>query len=204
MMHCRSMIAKVCRAAPRGSAAGPSGTIYEHMVSALKDSDRALERGAQFINLLLIGAFSRSNSLLDSRLIALSKPGCPGPYGQVGDVLASLCALAKVSAVGAALAPLHLGVGVSSGSQGLGHAMRIGVHGDEGIVTLQVYLTNAFNAFSREEMMKQVLARCPSLARYAWYLYGDFSKLWISGAHPDEPPVLSCACLLYTSDAADE
>ena len=27
----------------------------------------------------------------------------------------------------------------------------------------------------------------------AWYLYRDFSKLWIAGANPDEPPVLSCA-----------
>ena len=64
---------------------------------------------------------------------------------------------------------------------------------DEGIVTLQVDLTNAFNTFSREEMMKQVLAKCSSLAQYAWYLYGDCSKLWIAGANPDEPPVLSCA-----------
>ena len=40
--------------------------------------------------------------------------------------------------------------------------------GDEGIVTLQVDMTSAFNTFSHEVMMKQVLARCPSLARYAW------------------------------------
>ena len=71
--------------------------------------------------------------------------------------------------------------------------MRAGVHSDEGIVTLQVELTNAFNTFWRDEMLRQVLARRPSLARYAWYLYGDFSKLWIAGANPDEPPVLSCA-----------
>ena len=191
-------LAKVCGAAPRGSAAGPSGTTYEHVVSALKGRDRALELGAQFINLILSGALPRCESLLDSRLIALSKPSRPGSIrpiavGEVWQRLASLCALAKVSAVGAALAPLQLGVGVSGGGQALGHAMRAGVHSDEGIVTLQVDLTNAFNTFSREEMMKQVLARCPSLARYAWYLYGDFSKLWISGAHPDEPPVLSCA-----------
>ena len=167
----------VCCAATRGSAAGPSGTTYEHVVSALKGSDRALKLGAQFINLILSGA-------------ALSKPGRPGSVrpiavGEVWQRLASLCALAKVSAVGAALAPLQLGVGVSGGSQALGHAMRAGVHRDEGIVTIQVDLTNTF---SLEEMMKQVLARCPSLARYAWYLYGDFSKLWIAGANPDEPP----------------
>ena len=84
----------------------------------------------------------RLDSLLDSRLIALSKPGRPGSIWpiavwEVWQRLASLCALAKVSAVGAALAPLQLGVGVSGGSQALGHAMRAGVHSDEGIVTLQ-------------------------------------------------------------------
>ena len=38
-------LAKVCRAASPGSAAGPSGTTYEHVLSALKGSDRALELG---------------------------------------------------------------------------------------------------------------------------------------------------------------
>jgi hypothetical protein len=42
-------------------------------------------------------------------------------------------------------------------------------------------------------MMKEVLQHCPALARFVWYLYGAPSRLWISGARPDEPPVLSCA-----------
>ena len=58
--------------------------------------------------------------------------------------LASLCALAKVSPEGAVLAPHQLGTGVSGGIQALGHAMRAGVHKDEGIVTLEVHLTQAF------------------------------------------------------------
>ena len=73
--------------------------------------------------------------------------------------------------------------------------MRAGVHSDEGIVTLQEGLTSAFNTFSHDETLRQVLARCPSISRYAWYLYGDFSKLWIAGTNPDEPPVLSCAAV---------
>ena len=191
-------LAKVCRVAPRGSAAGTSGTTYEHVVSPIKGSDRALELGVQFLNLLLSGALPRCDSLLDSRLIALSKPGRPGSIRpiaveEVWQRLASLCSLAKVSPVGAALASHHWGLGVSGGSQALGRAMRAGVQSDDDIVTLQVDLTNAFNTFSRDEMMKQVLARCPSLARYAWYPYGEFSKLWIAGANPDVPPVMSCA-----------
>ena len=104
-------LANVCRAAPRGSAAGPSGTTYEHMVSTLKGSDRALELGLQFINLIPSGTLLRCDSLLGSRLVALSKPGRPGSIrpiavavGEVWQRLASLCALAKVSTVGATLA----------------------------------------------------------------------------------------------------
>ena len=90
-------------------------------MSTLKGSDHVLDLGVQFINLLLSGAPPRCDSLLDSRLIALSKPGCPGSIrpiavGEVWLRLASLCAIAKVSPVAAALAPHQLGVGVSGGS----------------------------------------------------------------------------------------
>ena len=73
-------LAKVCRAAPRCSAAEPSGTAYEHVVSVLKGSDRALEPGVQFINLILSVALPRCDSLLGSHLIALSKPSRT-PFG---------------------------------------------------------------------------------------------------------------------------
>jgi hypothetical protein len=155
----------------------------------------------EFINLLLRGELPRCESLLDSRLIALSKPRTDGrPPGvrpiAVGEVwlrLASLCALAKVSHVGASLAPLQLGVGVRGGCQALGHAMRAGAMAEDDIVTLQVDLANAFNTFSRAEMLEEVSVRCPELSRFAWYLYGSPSQLWIAGASPEEPPVLSCA-----------
>ena len=110
---------------------GPSGTTCEHMVSTLKGNDRALELGVQIINLILSGTLSRCGSLLDSHLVALSKPGRPRSMrliadGEVWQRLASLCALAMGLAVGAALATLQLGVGVSGGSQVLGHAMHAG------------------------------------------------------------------------------
>ena len=73
--------------------------------------------------------------------------------------------------------------------------MRTGVHSDKGIVTSQVDLTNAFNTFSCDEMMKQVLARCLSLARFAWYQYGEYGKLSIAGGNPEEPPERSCTGL---------
>ena len=56
---------------------------YAHMVSALKGSDGAVEQGVPFINLMLSGALTRCDSLLDSHLIAQPKPGRPGPYGSL-------------------------------------------------------------------------------------------------------------------------
>ena len=92
------------------TSAGPSGITYEHAVSSLKGSDRALELGRQCINLILNDTLPRCDSLPDIHLVALSKPGCPGSIRPIAveEVwlrLASLCALAKVSPVGAALAP---------------------------------------------------------------------------------------------------
>ena len=42
-------------------------------------------------------------------------------------------------------------------------------------------------------MMKELVVRCPALARFGWYLYEAYGQLWIAGVDPDEPPVLSCA-----------
>lgn len=93
---------------PRGFAAGPSCSAYEHVVSTLKGDDCALALGVPFINVTLTGALPRCDPLLDSRLINLPKPGWPVSirpvvFGKVWLRLASLCALSKVS-VGAALA----------------------------------------------------------------------------------------------------
>jgi hypothetical protein len=71
--------------------------------------------------------------------------------------------------------------------------MRAEAASNDGVVTLQVDLANAFNTFSRADMMTEVLQRCLALARFVWYLYGAHSRLWISGARLDEPPVLICA-----------
>ena len=76
------------------------------------------------------------------------------------------CALANANPVNTALTPFH--VGVSGGDQVVGHAVRSGVHSDEGIVMLQVDVTNAFDTFSLDDRMKELPARCTSLARRAW------------------------------------
>lgn len=55
-------------------------TWYVHVVSALKGRDSAMELGVQFINVLLGGALQRCASLLESHLIALSKPCRPDRF----------------------------------------------------------------------------------------------------------------------------
>ena len=94
---------KVRRANPRGSAAGPSGTTYEHIIAAIRTSDRGTDVSVKVINLILSSTLPRCDSLLDSRLIALSKPRpdgqpdgiCPIAMGEVWLRLASLRALAS-------------------------------------------------------------------------------------------------------------
>ena len=72
-------IASLCNMVRRGSAAGPSGTTYEHVVPALKGSDRALELGVQFINLLLSGALPRCDSPPHRSVQTLAR--CPSLAG---------------------------------------------------------------------------------------------------------------------------
>jgi hypothetical protein len=60
------------RLGPRGSA-GCSGTTYEHIIAGLRTSDRCMALSVQLNNLILGGTLPRFDSLLDSRLIALSK-----------------------------------------------------------------------------------------------------------------------------------
>ena len=96
------------------TSAGPSGITYEHAVSSLKGSDRALELGRQCINLILNDTLPRCDSLPDIHLVALSKPGCPGSIRpiavcEVWQRLASLCSLVELSLVGTALTPFIRG-----------------------------------------------------------------------------------------------
>jgi hypothetical protein len=54
-------------------------------------------------------------------------------------------------------------VGVSGGSQIIGHALRAGMQAEPNSVTIQLDWKNAFNTLSRQNMLGAVAARCPAL-----------------------------------------
>jgi hypothetical protein len=77
--------------------------------------------------------------------------------------LAALSALAACPNAGRSLAPLQLAVGISGGSQVVGHALRAGMAADPGCITVPVDWQNAFDTVRRNRMLAAVAQRCPAL-----------------------------------------
>ena len=84
----------------------------------------------------------------------------PIAIGEVWNRPSGLCALAALPAVGVSLQLHQLGVGVRGGAQIVGHAVRAG-SADPELVTMQVDISNAFNAVSRDAVLAQVFERAP-------------------------------------------
>lgn len=188
------VLLKVLKALPKGSAPGRSGWTYEHIRAAAEHDVSARAVTLQLINALVSGRLPHLPVLLDGRLIGLEKPNGgtrPIAIGEVWLRLASLCAMASIPGVGAALAPLQLGVGVRGGSQCIGHAIRAGIEADPDCVTVQLDWTNAFNTVPRDVLLAAIAKRQPSLLPFASWSYGQASRLYVEGAPPDTPPVMS-------------
>ena len=121
----------------------------------------------------------------------------PSPWGRSGSgspACAPWRAVShKLAPVSAELAPLQLTVGVRGGSQALGHAMCAGAASDDDIVTLQADLSNAFNTFSRDVMMKEVVERCSHWLASPGTSMGLMASSGSPGPTLTRPPVLSCA-----------
>ena len=92
---------------------------------------------------------------------------------------------------GRILAPLQLGVGVRGGSQLVGHALRAGMAADPDCVTVQLDYRNAFNTLARGAMLAAVAKRQPSMLPFAAWTYRHPSRLLVSGAPDETPPILS-------------
>ena len=105
--------------------------------------------------------------------------------------IASLCALASCPGAGFDLAPVQLGVGVSGGSEAMGHALRAAIAAEPDAVIVQVDFENAFNTPFRSELISATRARTPSLERYVTWLYGRHARLYVEGAPKGTPPIMS-------------
>jgi hypothetical protein len=174
----QEILAEAVEALLQGSAAGSGGWTNEHIKDATTSS-----KDARAVVLGLEQAFVRGNlpRLLDARLLLVAKPNDRGvrliATGEVWYQLAALCALAACPNAGHSLAPLQLAVGISDGSQIVGHAMRAGMAADPGYITVQVNWQNALNTVCR--MLAAVTQRCPALLPMAAWAYGQHSHLLI-------------------------
>lgn len=180
--------------AKRGSAGGPTGMTYEHILAATKGSVEALNATVAFVNLMLSGRLPHLGSLLDSSLIGLQKPDGgvrPIAIGEVLYRLTGLCALTALEEIGKSLAPLQLAVGVSGGVEALVHAIRSALEEDPETALLTVDMANAFNTVDRSALLAAVKKRAPSLLPYVQWSYIAATDLHIMGAPAGTEPVKS-------------
>jgi hypothetical protein len=87
----------------------------------------------------------------------------PIAIGEVWYRLAALCALAACPNISRSLAPRQLAVGISGGSQIVGHALRAGTLAGPGCITVLVDWRNAFNTMRHDCMLAAVTQRCSAL-----------------------------------------
>jgi hypothetical protein len=104
----------------------------------------------RLVNALVAGRLPRLPYLLDSRLIAV-RTCCGGirpiAIQEVWLRLAGMCVLEACGTNG--LAPLHLGIGVSGGSEAIGNALRAALCSDPANAVVRVDFANAFNTLLR-------------------------------------------------------
>jgi hypothetical protein len=142
----------------------------------------------RFVQALVCGDLPYLPRLLEARLLPVAKPNGRGvrpiAIGEVWYRLAALRALAACPNAGRCLAPLKLAVGISGGSQIVGHALRAGMTADPGCTTVQVDWQNAFNTVRRERMLAAVAQLCPALLPMVAWAYSPHSRLLVQ--HSEE------------------
>ncbi|KAK2443431.1 hypothetical protein QL285_014538 [Trifolium repens] len=80
----------------------------------------------------------------------------------------------------------QFGVGISGGAEVVLHsANRIlnQRHEDGSLAMLTVDFSNAFNMVDRSALLQEVRARCPSIALWVEFLYGQATRLYLGDGH---------------------
>lgn len=177
-----------------GTAGGMSGLTPDHVVAAALAADAAFAAILKLVNLILSGELPRHGSLLDSALVGTEKPGGgvrPIAIGEVWYRLAGACALKALPKVGASLAPLQVGAGVSGGIDAAAHAIQAALAEDPEMMVLSTDLENAYNTVSRQAVFDAVEAEVPELLPMVRWAYAAATNLHIVGAAEGTPPVKS-------------
>jgi len=181
--------AAVLRKASRGMAPGPSGLRVEHLWAL--DAAGRYALGGVLLLLTWPAAESRvavctSQALAVTELLLLRKPGGVQDDGlprlrPIGmpEVLRKLAATALARAVreaaAALLAPLQLGVGVSSACERIFHEVRAYLAARRTHPFVQLDFRNAFNLVSRVPAAAVLSAAFRELAAYLQWVYGGAS-----------------------------
>jgi hypothetical protein len=132
----------------KDKAVGPSSWTYEHLPAVAGAGPVATSSLLRLANAMVSGKLPPLPALLDGCLIAISKAVgggvLPVDMPEIWARFAALCVIAASD--NPALKPLQLGVGVSGGSEAMGHTLRQApdVDADVDRVVVQVDLVNAF------------------------------------------------------------
>jgi hypothetical protein len=73
----------------------------------------------------------------------------------------------------------------------LGHVLRSALDTNVESVLVQIDFKNAFNSVSRAVLIGAVAQHHPQLLPLVCWIYRQHSNLWVEGAPPDTPPILS-------------
>ncbi len=175
------------------SAPGPSGLTPDVVNWMTKgDEDKLVASAlAGYIEKMVGGGLPTASApyWAGAVLVALLKEGNdvrPIAIGEFYRRLAGKVAMegAKASAREVFM-PYQVSVAVSSGAEAVVRSLRqfMRDHRDAtDYYVLEVDVTNAFNCINRDHMLKTVTEMFPSLARFAYWLYGTPSRL-IYGKH---------------------
>jgi hypothetical protein len=159
----------------RGTAPGLTGWMYEHILDATRRPS-ARRACIAFLNNMLAGRLPHVPELLDSDGLPLRKPAggiCPIAIGEAWLRLAALCAVHECNDLGPSLAPLQLGVGISRGAEGVGHALRSALHSHPDHLLLSLDCKNALNRISRQAIFATQLTN--SLPHFFLFFPGSTS-----------------------------
>ena len=203
---------------PAGSSGGIDGLRPQHLKDMISvqngdASEKLVARLTEFTNLCLSGKVPRTIRPIfcGATLCALNKKdGGIRPIA-VGCTLRRLVAKIAFKSVQEKIAskmtPVQLGFGVKHGTEAAAHAARRFLESmTPGQAILKLDFANAFNALSREEVLRSVYDELPELYSFVSTCYSSYSHLCLGdflirsdeGAQQGDPlgPLLFCATSL--------
>jgi hypothetical protein len=75
--------------------------------------------------------------------------------------------------------------------EAIGHVLRSALDTNVESVSVQIDFKNTFNSVCRAALIRSVAQHYPQLLPLVCWLYGQHSNLWVEGAPPDTPPIVS-------------